>query len=81
MDTIRSNGKVSRWDGWSAGNMAVAANEETHKLSVVEDRIDRGIFYLHIMALHAKREQFGFGQGVDTVVFSSISFVFLPLLL
>lgn len=55
--------------------------KKTHNLPVVEDRIDRGIFYLHIMALHAKREQFGFGQGVNTVVFSSISFVFLLLLL
>lgn len=61
--------------------MAVAATEGTDNLSVVKDRIDRGIFYLHIMALHAKRELFAFGQGVDTVEFSSICFVFLPLLL
>lgn len=47
----------------------------SRSLSALEERTDQGIFYLHIMALHAERESFGL--GVVTSCFP-ISFVVAP---
>lgn len=45
------------------------------------DWLDQGIIYLHIMALHAEREHFGFCLGVGTFVLPLFLFLSFLLLL
>lgn len=71
------NGEVLRRDG------IVGWHHDGHLWSSVcslalEACLIRAFIYLHIMALHAEREHFGFGLGVGTFVLPFISFVASP---
>lgn len=65
--------------GWVAGGQQWCLQwRTTRSLSALEDRADQGIFYLHIMALHAERDILRVGVGTTCLPsFLLLSFLLL----